>query len=239
MSSFRFKQFTVNQDRAAMKVGTDGVLLGAWTPCQEPEGCRILDVGTGTGLIALMMAQRCKSAIIDAIDIDIDALADATENCRNSIFRERINVVGKSTAIQDFDPGYKYDIIVCNPPFFNRSLPCPDKSRAIARHTKTLTYNDLAEHSYRLLNENGTLSIIIPATERDLFLSAAGCNNIVLRQETSVYTTPTSEVRRVLLNFAKSLMVKDVMKTNLTIELSRHVYTEEYIALTRDFYLKM
>lgn len=239
MSEFRFKQFTILQDRAAMKVGTDGVLLGAWVPCPETKRCRILDVGTGTGLIALMIAQRHPSAIIDAIDIDPEALADAMDNCSKSIFRDRINVIGKSMRLQDFEPEYRYDLIVCNPPFFNHSLACPDKARNIARHTKTLTYNDLTENSHRLLKENGSLSVIIPASEKEMFVKAAQQNNLQPRQETSVYTTPTSEIKRVLLNFEKSLTDKEIIKSNLTIEYSRHAYTDEYIALTRDFYLKM
>ena len=157
---FQFKQFTIHQQHCAMKVGTDGTLLGSWA--SAPAGaCRILDVGTGTGLIALMMAQRFPEARVTGIDIDTDAVGQASENALESPFKERIMIrEGDVTRMEDTDG---FDAIVCNPPFFDRSLTCPDQQRTEARHTVSLTYRQLMESAFRLLKDDGRLSVIIPS----------------------------------------------------------------------------
>ena len=251
---FQFKQFTIHQDRTAMKVGTDGVLLGAWAPI-SPNTHRVLDIGTGTGLIALMLAQRLtqckistnKSVIndcelnIDAIDIDQTSIEQATENVKNSPFASYITTL--HTSFQNHNSKKKYDAIVCNPPYFVSSLKCPDSQRTQARHTDSLSFDELLLHSARLLNENGSLSVILPVTEGNQLISIASEYNFTLTQLVDVLPTPTSSPKRLLMHFIKqnanNKIIDNIQHSQLTIEISRHQYTPEYIALTRNFYLKM
>ena len=267
---FQFKQFTIHQDRTAMKVGTDGVLLGAWAPI-APNASRLLDIGTGTGLIALMLAQRfskqsqdpkyCPPVLggraqqaegvintlnsnlnIDAIDIDQSSIEQATENIKNSPFAKYITTY--HTSLQNHNPQEKYDAIVCNPPYFVASLKCPDASRTQARHTDSLSFDDLLLHSSRLLNDNGILSVILPVIEGNQLIELAPKYGFSLTHLTEVHPTPTAPTKRLLLQFVmrnsqlnqSSLLISH---SSLTIEIARHQYTPEYIALTRDFYLKM
>ena len=255
---FQFKQFTIHQDRTAMKVGTDGVLLGAWAPI-APNTSRLLDIGTGTGLIALMLAQRFSKQSqdqqaegvintlnshlnIDAIDIDQSSIEQATENIKNSPFAKYITT--HHTSLQDYTTQEKYDAIVCNPPYFVASLKCPDAQRTQARHTDSLSFDDLLQHSARLLNDGGSLSVILPITEGNQLIELAPKYGFTLTHLTEVHPTPTAPPKRLLLQFimhnsqlnhSSSL----ISHSSLTIEIARHQYTPEYIALTRDFYLKM
>ena len=208
---FSFKQFTVYHDRCAMKVGTDGVLLGAWADVVSARN--ILDIGTGTGLISLMMAQRC-NARIRAVDIDADAVEQARGNVAASPWQDRIEV--ELQDICHFTSETLFDVIVSNPPYFTDSLKCPERQRNIARHTDLLDFDKLAESAARLLHSEGVLH---------------------LSHQTLIHTKPGTEPRRVLLAFKFS--VDKCVTDDLTIELSRHVYSEEYIALTKEFYLKM
>ena len=247
---FQFKQFTIHQDRTAMKVGTDGVLLGAWATL-PPTATRILDIGTGTGLIALMLAQRMlkennnSTFKIDAIDIDQSSIEQATENISNSPFARFITT--HFTSLQDYSPSEKYDAIVCNPPYFVASLKCPDANRTQARHTDSLSFNDLLQHSARLLNSEGTLSVILPVNEGNQLIQLAPQYGFSLTKLVHIHPTPTSDPKRLLIRLQitdnKSQIATpqslNVSKSSLTIELARHQYTDEYIALTRDFYLKM
>ena len=145
---FNFKRFTVHQDKCAMKVGTDGTLLGAWAQAPQ-EPCRILDIGTGTGLIALMMAQRYPNASIVGIDIDPAAVAQARDNVTASPFADRISIY--EADICHFDENATFDSVICNPPFFTGDLICPDKQRAVARHAISLSYHDLISSAYKHL----------------------------------------------------------------------------------------
>jgi tRNA1Val (adenine37-N6)-methyltransferase len=240
---FKFKQFTIHQDRTAMKVGTDGVLLGAWAPI-DPNASRILDIGTGTGLIALMIAQRLQNADnkleIVAIDIDQTSIEQATENVINSPFARYITT--HHTSLQNHNPEAKYDAIVCNPPYFVASLKCPDVARTQARHTDSLSFDDLLDHSSRLLNLGGSLSVVLPINEGNLLIKLAPKYGFSLSQLVHVHPTPTSAPKRLLMHFVKQLTddrVENTKDSHLTIEIARHQYTPEYIALTRDFYLKM
>ncbi len=236
---FKFKQFTIHQDRTAMKVGTDGVLLGAWAPI-SPTAHRILDIGTGTGLIALMLAQRYPSLNITAIDIDKSSIEQATENIKNSPFAQYITT--HHTSLQDYNPKEKYDAIVCNPPYFVASLKCPDSQRTQARHTDSLSFDELLSHSARLLNDEGSLSVILPVTEGNQLIALASQYGFTLTQQVHVLPTPTSAPKRLLMHFTKKSMVnsqQSIVNSQLIIELARHQYTPEYITLTRDFYLKM
>ena len=232
---FEFKQFRICQDGAAMKVGTDGVLLGAWAGLDGHEK-HILDVGTGTGLIALMAAQLTQEAIIDAVEIDAGAARQATENGKASPWPDRIRV--HHTTIQEFSrrATLRYDHILSNPPFFVRSLKAPDASRTTARHADTLSFIDLACAAHQLLAPQGRLSVIYPTGEAAAFETAAREKGLFCTRKTTVRGTPDGVPKRVLMEFTKQEGV--CRKETLTIELDRHRYTDEYIALTRDFYLK-
>ncbi len=231
---FKFKQFTVYHDRCAMKVGTDGVLLGAWADFDTCQS--VLDVGTGSGLIALMAAQRNRSAKITAIEIDSEAARQAKENADNSSFKDRISVLNVS--LQEFAVNRleKFDAIVSNPPFFTKSLLSPDLKRTDARHAESLTVNELVVLSKKLLSDNGTLSLIYPFAERENILNAAAKENLHLSRETVVFPTPQSLPKRVLLEFSAKKPEK-IESNKLIIEAQRHVYTPEFIELAKDFYL--
>jgi len=232
---FSFKQFTIYQHLCAMKVGTDGVLLGAWANTENTK--RILDIGTGTGLIALMLAQRT-NAQIDAIDIDNDAVLQALDNVKNSPWCERINVY--KTALQDFrlNETEKYDLIVSNPPYFNNSLKAPKANRTIARHTASLTHVDLLEHSKRLMTENGIICLILPVNEGLKIIDLGLNNGLFCNKMVYVHPTPNSKPIRLLLELSK---IKN--KTSIdSIEIEtnvRHEYSSDFNKLVRGFYLKL
>ena len=167
--AFRFKRFTVHQDRCAMKVGTDGVLLGAWTPLR-PTDRRLLDIGTGTGLIALMLAQRAPEA--EVTGIDIDDVSQARENAAASPWGGRLHFV--QTPVQTFAPAGRFDRIVSNPPFFDATLPSPDAGRTTARHTVTLTFSELCDAVLRLLaSPQGTTAVVLGSILYKLCIQAA------------------------------------------------------------------
>lgn len=238
--AFRFKRFTIRQQRTAMKVGTDGVLLGAWVGVR-PTDRRILDIGTGTGLIAVMLAQRCPQAEITGIDID--DLSDARENGAASPWGDRLHFVGQ--AIQEFRPAERYDLIVSNPPFYVDSLTCPDPGRTTARHTVSLSYEELLDAVVRLLSPGGRFAVVLPTPEAERFRRLA-LQHLLLRRLTWVRTTPRRAPRRVLMEFSPAGDTAAACDTDtdlrideLTIGTGAHEdYTPEYRALTRDFYLK-
>ena len=232
---FRFKQFTVMHDRCAMKVGTDGVLLGAWTDVNH--AIRIMDVGTGSGLIALMLAQRNVNAVIDTVEIDADAACQANENFSHSPF-VNINPC-KESSFQQFaaETTSKYDLIVSNPPFFHRSLKSPDDKRSAARHTDSLLIEDFIALSAQLLSNDGRISFIFPASDKDYLIQTAKENNLHLARLTTVYPTSGSEPKRVLMELSKH--EAETSYSDLIIENARHVYSEEFTRLVKDFYLKL
>lgn len=236
---FKFKQFTICQDRCAMKVGTDGVLLGAWAPLSPiiPKE-RLLDIGTGTGLVAIMCAQRTtKDTIIDAIEIDPSAAEQAAQNVAQTPFAERVKI--RCSSLQEYHTEEKYSHIVCNPPFFINSLKCPNTERNTARHTDSLSFVTLIDYAYSLLLNNGSLSVIIPHDSVEEFSNNAVNRGFALSLFTHVYPTAQSKTpKRALLYFIKTTDEIHPLHSNLTIELSRHIYTPEYIALTKDFYQK-
>ena len=230
---FTFKQFTIRHDRCAMKVGTDGVLLGAWTGVNHSR--RMLDIGTGTGLIALMLAQRCPQATITAIDIDTEAVSQAIENVQSSLWADRVEVILQD--ICNYPTKQCFDTIVSNPPYFIDSLKCPDDQRNTARHTDTLDAERLLSSVARLLSNDGRFSIILPAEQTDMLIQTARTHRLYPSRQTAVITRPGLPPKRILMEFQKT---KKAFQTDeLIIELERHVYSEEYIALTREFYLKM
>lgn len=230
MSQFTFKQFTIRQDRCAMKVGTDGVLLGAWAT----GGDRILDIGTGTGLVALMMAQRFPNATVTGIEIDDAAATQATENVASSPFHERIDI--EHCALQDFNPQSKYDAITCNPPFFEESLKCPNKTRNTARHTDTLPYSTLFEHCRDMLTDEGTLSIIIPADYLSRVQQECAYCSLFINETLYIKTTERKPAKRVLLAIGRH--IKNSPRSSTAILMANAKRSEWYTQLTNDFYIR-
>lgn len=230
---FTFKQFTVYHDRCAMKVGTDGVLLGAWSDLSRTR--HLLDIGTGTGLIALMAAQRCPQARITAVDIDPEAVNQARENVIASPWSHRVGVLLQDVCT--YMPDRLFDTIVSNPPFFVDSLKCPDNQRTTARHTDTLDAGRLLEKVAELLTPEGRFSIILPSGQTEGLLRTAASQGLFPSRLTSVITRPGLPPKRSLVEFQKT--VQDCQTDELVIELERHVYSEDYIALTKEFYLKL
>lgn len=233
---FQFKKFTIRHDKCAMKVGTDAVLLGAWADTLHCK--KILDIGTGTGIIALMLAQR-SLAEIDAIDIDNDACIQAAENAASSPFAERLKITHASCA--DFvasNEQKRYDLIVSNPPYFINSLKCPDNKRTVARHTNTLLLSDLIKEAHTLLSPGGRIALVLPYERLDEIEELASASHLLISRQTDVIPTPGALPKRLLVELSKT--EKNIEKRDiLTIEEARHQYTPEYIALTKEFYLKM
>jgi tRNA1Val (adenine37-N6)-methyltransferase len=232
-SYFRFKQFTIRQDRCAFKVGTDGVLLGA---SADVDGVtRILDIGSGTGLIALMLAQRCQ-AEITAIEPDMDSFEQASDNIGKSKWHERIKIWNSS--LQDFNPGnQKFDLIVCNPPYFRDSLKNPDPAKAASRHNISLSEKELLKGVSRLLADNGKLQVIMPYNEGSIFVTEASDYGLLCVKIIKIKSLPTSNVRRLIFTFSRTR--QETVERHITIESGRrHEFTEEYINLTKEFYMK-
>lgn len=237
---FRFKRFQIEQARTAMKVGFDGIVLGAWA---NVSGCnRILDVGTGTGLIALMLAQRTSAQFgdvksdvrIDGIDIDENAAAEATANVAASPWPDRIRTFHSSLA--EFAPdGELYDLIVCNPPFFESGQASRHRPRAQARHAAALPLVELVRDARRLVNQRGVLSIIVPSDAETSCIELAGRAGWTVRRRLTIRPLPQKPKHRVALEFR--LTTGTIVAEELTIELRHHEYTDAFRRLTRDFYL--
>ena len=236
-SCFYFKQFAIAQDKCAMKVGTDGILLGAWA--KLPENAQILDIGTGTGLLALMLAQRSQSSstFIDAVEIDHDAYQQAKENIESSPWRDRINI--DHASIQDWAIACsrQYDLIISNPPFFENAFKPSQNSRNLARHSDSLSQTDILQIASQLLKPNGHLAVIYPTDLANNFLAKAQSFNLFCDRQVHVKPTPQSPVKRILLELSPTQYPSQA--TTLTIEESKHLYTQDYIALVKDFYLNL
>ncbi len=233
---FQFKQFTINQDRCAMKIGTDGVLLGAWTSLKNNPSS-ILDIGTGTGIIALQLAQRSDAEIIDALEIDANAYEQAVENFENSEWGDRLFCYHASLEEFHQEIDEKYDLIVSNPPFYTDAFESENDARNKARFTSSLSFEVLFKAISKLLSNNGLFSLIIPVKEKGKIIELASKVALSPKRICNVKGTPTSEIKRCLLEF--SFHKSDVETTELIIETSRHQYTEAYQELVNDFYLKM
>ena len=230
---FSFKQFTIYQKKSAFKVGTDGVLLGASADTTNAE--RILDVGSGTGLISIMLAQR-SNAVITAIEPDDDSFVQTCENVKICKWHERIIV--KHARLRDFNPGHvKFDLIVTNPPYFCDSLKNPELRKSAARHNDSLTSEEILSGASRLLKEDGLLQLIMPYVEGNVFIAEAVKYGLYCNRILKIKPLPTSDVRRLVLTFNR--FQEKSTESFLTIEHGkRHEFTEEYISLTKDFYLK-
>lgn len=236
MSIFNFKQFHVNQERCAMKIGTDGVLLGAWTPLINNPNT-ILDIGAGTGILSLMLAQRSNATQIDAIEIDEDAYEQCVENFEASPWGDQLFCF--HAGLDEFvdEPEDEYDLIISNPPFYAEDFKTDDSHRDLARFQDALPFEELIEAAALLLSDNGIFSVIIPFKEEAKFVSMCKELDLFPLKITRVKGTPTSEIKRSLLAFSR--IDQTLLIDELTIEISRHHYTPEYIELTKDFYLKM
>ena len=226
---FDFKQFAVRQERCAMKVGTDATLLGAWArvPAAYAHQPTILDIGTGTGIIALMMAQRFPEATLTAIDIEPDAAAQAADNAAASPYTGRINVA--CIPVQQYDGG-PFAAIVCNPPYFAGSLHSPDRKRTLCRHTASLTYTELASHAYRLLRADGEFSVIIPISQASMMDEARALAGFFEVRRCLVRTKPEAQPKRMMLAYAKAPQPAHETE-ELTLGDARHKM------MTADFYL--
>lgn len=233
---FSFKEFSVNQDKCAMKIGTDGVLLGAWASISH-NPYSILDIGAGTGILSLMLAQRSNSETIEALEIDGDAFEQAANNFENSPWGDRLFCyhAGFNEFVEEIDD--EYDLIISNPPFYTENFKTENSQRDLARFSDALPFEHLLYGTSKLLSENGKASFIIPFSEEEKFIAIAAKVNLFPSRITRVKGTPKTEIKRSLLEFS---FTKGVIDTSeLIIETSRHQYTSEYINLTKDFYLKM
>lgn len=254
-TGFRFKQFFVRHDRCAMKVGTDGVLLGCWgfgsQELRAKRQERILDIGTGSGLIALMLAQRYTEAQIDAIDIDSDAVVQARENFAASPWADRLHAAqcalqelrAESQELRAESRERKYDLIVSNPPYFTDSLKNPDAARRTARHNDTLPFGTLIAESVRLLAANGTLALIIPTEAEDELQRLAAEHGLQCVKRCYVHPKPGRPAKRVMIAWVRSDQLRNASATiggtteHFTLEDEQGGRSEAYRELTKDYYL--
>ena len=233
--SFQFKQFRIIQERSAMKVGMDGVLVGAWADPSTAE--RILDIGTGTGLIALMMAQKSNLAQIDAIEVDPEAFNEAVLNCQQSSWNNRIKL--ELCSFQEFleRTNQEYDLIVSNPPFFSNGLKAPLENRAQARHSDSLPLDVLISGATGILNENGRISVVLPIESLQEIENLVQLNGLFISRLCRIKPNPIKPAFRILIELTNSECA--IQESELMIEFEKHHdYTPEYKELTKDFYLK-
>ena len=224
---FTFRQFSVRQDRCAMKVGTDGVLLGAWAD----GGARILDIGAGTGLISLMMAQRFPGGLIDGVEADVDAAGQAADNAKP--FPQ---VAIHAVRLQDWEPPEPYDCIVSNPPFFIDSLKNPSRQRSLARHDVDLSFADIMSFAKRWLTETGQLSVILPADVVGQFSEIAYFSGFRMCRQSLVQTTESKPFKRQLLAFSKSTTCP-LVRTEHCLLQADGSRSDWYADITKDFYI--
>jgi tRNA1Val (adenine37-N6)-methyltransferase len=231
--SFQFKQFNVAQNQCTHKVGTDGVLLGAWVNVNSSPKS-ILDVGTGTGLISMMLAQRTDAeARIDAIEIQAEDANQARENVQRSPWPHKIHV--HNIALQDFLPETTYDLVISNPPYFVNSWLPPEPKRSYARHSESLSFDDLLVHGHRLLSPNGRLAVITPYEEGLNFINLARSLKLFPVRRTAFRSRPQKPVERLLLEF--SAAGQPEAETQIVLYGEGDAWTDEYKCLTREFYL--
>ena len=233
-SKFQFKEFAVRQCDSAMKIGTDGVLLGAWSKV-SPSAKKVLDIGTGTGLIALMLAQRFSHILVDAIELDQSAAAEASHNFFQSKWSNRLNC--KAVSLQDFAMlvTNKYDHIICNPPFYQGTYAIAQKARDQARNHTFLPLDELFLGINKLLSSKGSCSLILPIEYKAMALEEATKHKLNLNRFTAVKGNETASIKRALLSFGRSSSLCET-KT-LTLEIERHKRTKDHQDLVNPFYL--
>ena len=237
MSTFNFKQFSVQQDKCAMKIGTDAVLLGAWCPIDN-NPFSVLDIGAGTGILSLMLAQRSHAEQIDALEIDEDAYEQCVENFEASPWSDRLFCF--HAGLDEFidEPEDEYDIIISNPPFYSEDYKTDNSQRDLARFQDAMPFEELIEATNLLLSENGIFAVIIPFKEEERFINLCAEVELFPVKVTRVKGSHTTPIVRSLLAF-KRYELSVLTADELVIEINRHEYTDDYINLTKDFYLKM
>jgi len=233
---FKFKEFTVNQDQCAMKIGTDGVLLGAWSSI-EKNPFSVLDIGAGTGVLSLMLAQRSSAQLIDALEIDELAYEQCVDNFEASPWSDRLFCYHAS--LQEFAEEIEdgYDLIISNPPFYSEDYKTENSQRDLARFQDAMPFEHLIDSVSKLLSEDGIFCVVVPYNEEARFTHLASKVNLKANKVLQVRGNSQSDIKRSLLEF--SFRESEIKTSELTIETSRHNYTEDYINLTKDFYLKM
>jgi tRNA1Val (adenine37-N6)-methyltransferase len=230
---FHFKQFSVSHERSTHKIGTDAVLLGAWVKTGNAK--RILDIGTGSGVIALMLAQKSSAgAQIDAVELDQQDVEQAKENVSNSPWPSKVIV--HHTAVQDFFPERKYDLIVSNPPYFVNSWLPPDEKRGKARHTQELSFDKLLSASVRLLDESGKLAVILPYKEGQTFVELARSFGLILARQLTFQSRKHKPIERLMLEF--QFQESPTSQEHLILHDDGEAWSADYRNLTKDFYLK-
>ena len=232
---FQFKQFRIDQGQCAMKVTTDACIQGAWTPLPRTAK-RILDIGTGTGLLALILAQRHESALIDAVEYDATAAEQAKENVSLSPWIERITV--RCSDIRSFETSEKYDLIICNPPFFDNALLGPQQEKNRARHTIALSKEDLAAAIVKLLTPDGQVSILLPVPEFKYWVSVANEYGLFPREILLIRHRPESEAKRIVAIMSRNNTGLS-SESHLTIMEESNTYTEQFEEMLRPFYLNI
>ena len=232
---FRFKQFSVRHRDSAMKVGTDGVLLGCWASI--PQHGNVLDIGTGTGLIALIVAQRSGDhVLIEGIDNDRKAFKEAEYNFNASPWQERLNI--RDTSLQEFQPDTTYDLIITNPPFFRNENQIADPSRARARISENLEVTEIFKFASRHLRPNGLLALVYPYDQKIILEELAIEHSLYITRATAVKPKKENPRERILLEFRR--YQGDLVEDELTIQkIKRNDFTDEFIELTKDFYLNL
>ncbi|MDR0659887.1 MAG: methyltransferase [Prevotellaceae bacterium] len=234
---FQLKQFTIHQCNVAMKVGTDSVILGAWTAVDASKKTQALDIGGGGGILAIMLAQRSTNIYIDGVEIDKSAFIQAQENVNLCPWSDRICLYNEP--FQEFAKQHlqAYDLIISNPPYFIQSLTSPDEQRSIARHSNSLNQDDLLKGVLNILKPDGRFAVVFPINEGFLFINKAEEKGLYCNRKTSVKANPKKEAKRLLLELSRTKTA--VEETELCIDTGvRHQYSPEYIELTKDFYLK-
>ena len=234
---FQFKQFSINQNRCAMKIGTDAVLLGAWCPIDN-KPLSVLDIGAGTGILSLMLAQRTSAEQIDAIEIDENAYEQCVENFEASPWSDRLFCF--HAGLDEFvdEPEDEYDIIISNPPFYSENYKTENDSRDMARFQDALPFEELVDAASLLLSENGIFAVIVPFKEEERFIDLCAEVDLFPVKVTRVKGSHTTPIVRSLLAF-KRYELPVLEADELVIEINRHEYTDDYINLTKEFYLKM
>jgi len=236
LKPFKFKQFEIQQDQCAMKIGTDAVLLGAWTSLKN-NPFSVLDIGAGTGVLSLMLAQRSKAQLIDAIEIDDSAYEQCVNNFENSPWSDRLFCYHASLDEFANEIEQQYDLIISNPPFYSEDYKTTNEQRDLARFSEALPFDHLLESISKLLSEDGVFSVIIPFKEETKFITLALEFKLFPNRMLHVKGNPLSDIKRSLLEF--SFTKSNIKIDTLIIETERHQYTQNYIDLTKDFYLKM
>ena len=234
---FQFKQFNVEQDKCAMKVGTDSVLLGAWCPIDN-NPISVLDIGAGTGILSLMLAQRTNAEQIDSVEIDEEAYEQCVSNYENSPWSDRLFCYHAGLDELVEDPEDEYDIIISNPPFYSEDFKTESAQRDLARFQDALPFEDLVEAADLLLSENGIFAVVIPFKEEEKFIDLCAEFELYPVKVTRVKGSHKTPIVRSLMAF-KRYELSVLEADELVVEINRHEYTDDYINLTKDFYLRM